>query len=172
MSRVSAHPARLDDDALLAQIREERRKHSGPGGQRRNKVATGVRWTHEPTGVVVEASERRHTKENRREALRRLRFELALQHREPVDLEAGAPSELMRNRTAGSRLSLAATHADVPPLVAEALDVFAACDEDAGRAAEWLGLSVSRLVKLLKLHPPALAAFNERLAARGRNTYR
>lgn len=131
-----------------------------------------MRWLHQPTGVSVEASERRHTVENRREAMRRLRWALALQHREPIELERDAPSELFTRRSGGPKLALAAGHVDAPALVAEALDVLAAVDHEAERAAEWLGLSVSRMIKLLKLHPPALALLNDRLREAGRNTYR
>src|ERR671928_510751 len=44
----------------------------GPGGQHRNKVATGVRLLHRPSGVVVTASERRSQAANREMAFARL----------------------------------------------------------------------------------------------------
>ena len=44
----------------------------GPGGQHRNKVATGIRLTHRPTGITVEATEARSQTENRRRAQERL----------------------------------------------------------------------------------------------------
>ncbi|MHC4986117.1 MAG: peptide chain release factor family protein, partial [Planctomycetota bacterium] len=75
----------LDDEALLAQCRLETFRASGPGGQHRNKVSSGVRLHHEPTGVVAEATERRSQHENRRVALRRLRMHIACRVRGPVD---------------------------------------------------------------------------------------
>jgi protein subunit release factor B len=44
----------------------------GPGGQHRNKVASGVRLLHRPSGVVVSATERRSQAANREVAFARL----------------------------------------------------------------------------------------------------
>lgn len=171
MSRP-VHPAAQSDEALLAQVEERRTKASGPGGQRRNKVQTAVQLTHRPSGLVAAAAERRSLTDNRAAALRRLRRALALELRLPADPAVHEPGPVWRRRTAGAGLAVNPRHEDVPALVAEALDVLAACDDDLPRAAQVLGVSSSRLVKVLKLLPAALGALNERQRARGGATWR
>jgi protein subunit release factor B len=56
---------------------------SGPGGQHRNRNATGVRLVHRPSGVVVTATERRSQAANLEVAYARLARRL--QERSAVD---------------------------------------------------------------------------------------
>ena len=53
-------------------VRVDTHRGSGPGGQHRNKVASAVRLTHLPTGIVVTASEDRSQHRNRAVAWERL----------------------------------------------------------------------------------------------------
>jgi peptide chain release factor 1 len=57
-------------------IKVERIRGTGPGGQRKNKVATCVRLTHLPTGIVVTADCRTQP-ESMRKALKDLDKRLA-----------------------------------------------------------------------------------------------
>lgn len=160
-----AHPAGLDDDAILADCKLVRGRTGGPGGQHRNKVQTAVTLTHTPTGQSAQAAERRSPAENERVALRRLRLELATHVRLGVpDGEVRSP--LWMARTRDGKVSLNASHRDFPTLLAEALDVLWACRMDVRRAATRLGISPTQLVRLVARHPPALDALNAARAQR------
>lgn len=158
-----AHPAGLDDDALLKQCTVRRTKASGPGGQHRNKTDSAVILTHTPTGIAASATERRSQHANHREALKRLRLKLAVEHRSPALPDPSQPpSGLWRSRVKARRLVLSADHADFPTLLAEALDTLAALGYDHSKAAAVFGVTPSQLVKHFQKEPAAMAMVNAR----------
>ena len=62
----------------MRDCRAEPARGSGPGGQKKNKTWSGVRLIHDPTGIAVTACEDRSREVNRKKALGRLRYRLAL----------------------------------------------------------------------------------------------
>ncbi len=64
----------------------------GPGGQHRNKVETGVRLTHRPSGLVVRATERRSQSANREAAFERMAEKLEARQRVRKSRRATKPS--------------------------------------------------------------------------------
>lgn len=72
----------LSDDELAAQCDLSHTRGSGPGGQKRNKTSSAVRLTHRATGLAVRAEAERSQNDNRRAALKRLRWAVALAFRQ------------------------------------------------------------------------------------------
>jgi hypothetical protein len=148
------HPASLSPEELLAACDTRRLRRSGPGGQHRNKVETAVVLTHRSTGISAQASERRSQSANQRQALFRLRMELARQVRSPLGVPGqGAPSRRWLARVREGQISVNTGHEDFPALVAEALDVLHAAEFDNSATAQKLEVTTSQLGKFLKRDP-------------------
>lgn len=167
MDNNTQHPAMLAEAALLATCETRRKRRSGPGGQHRNKVETAVVITHTPTGLQGEASERRSQEQNRQVAILRLRVNLAIHHRSGVKLDDYQPSALWRQRCRSQRIAINPEHEDFPAILAEALNLLAACGWEPKEAAPRLVCSPSQLLKLIQLEPHAYVELNRQRIERG-----
>jgi protein subunit release factor B len=73
------------DAELLAECDVQTFRSSGKGGQHVNKVETGVRMRHRPSGLVVASQKERSQYMNKRACLARLRKKLAVLNEVPVE---------------------------------------------------------------------------------------
>jgi hypothetical protein len=131
----------MTDEQLLAQCRFEAFRGPGPGGQKRNKTSSAVRLTHEPSGISVIAGESRSQHRNRQVALSRLRNQIVVRLREPVD-----PAQFPRpSLPKTSRRSSA-----YPAAVGVVLDVLESAGWSVSDAANILGVTTAGLVGFLQ----------------------
>jgi protein subunit release factor B len=98
----------LDDLALMRECEHEFFAAGGPGGQHRNKTATGVRLTHPPTELSVTATERRSQALNRRIALQRLRGALRVLAKPVKVRRKTGPTQASRRRRREEKARLSA----------------------------------------------------------------
>lgn len=93
------YPPFRSPEELLGECRVDTFRAGGPGGQHQNKVESGVRLTHLPTGIVVASRRHRSQLRNREEALRRLAAEIeARSRRAKPRVPTGVPRREKRKR--------------------------------------------------------------------------
>lgn len=137
----------LPPEELLGQCRQGRFQASGPGGQKRNRVYSAVRVTHEASGLVAEGSARREALRNLSDALHRLRLMLALS----APIEGDVASNLPTGPDEPAfRADAKPAHADFPMFVLRALHALAAQHGRLSAAAETLGCTTSALTRFLR----------------------
>jgi len=140
----------LTDEQLLGQCEVDTLRGSGRGGQKRNKTETMVRVRHRPTGLQGLSDDTRSQHQNKREAMRRLRRRLALERRQPVQLEGWAPPEALSRLLAPNKgESIGRNNPLYLPAVAALLDLFVALECSVSQTARRLGLSTGALSRLL-----------------------
>ena len=155
------HPSTLSEDDFLEQCRVDIGRVSGPGGQHRNRVNTGVTLIHVKTELDATGTERRSQIENRAKAIFRLRIKLAVKCRTITSRDRHEPSPLWKKRRQGEKLTVNPEHEDYPALLAEALDVIVVRRYDVAGAAGVLGITMSQLTRLVRHQKHAFALMNQ-----------
>ena len=138
-----------------------------PGPLERNKTSSGVRLRHQPTGVMVTATEDRSQHVNKARALRRLRAAIAMTVRRPIP-EDYHPGEVLRSCLNGqAHLKVNRKDERYPIVVAEVLDVLASVGVKLSYAAKFLGIPTSHLVGFLEHDPKLWQCVNQLRTAAG-----
>jgi len=92
------------DDELLAECRVDTFRSGGKGGQHQNTTESGVRLTHQPSGIVTTARDERSQHRNRALALKRLRRRLGQVRRKTKSrVRTRVPSAEKRKRLDNKR---------------------------------------------------------------------
>ena len=139
----------MDDDSLMLICEFTPFKSTGRGGQKKNKSSSAVRLVHKQTGIAVTATKSRSQHENRKLSLKRLKFEIAFQIR--------------------SKESVQLTNYEMSPnnkrfylWVAYIFDLLERHNFAVSNVAKEIGLSTSRLIKLLARDPDVWQHLNNR----------
>lgn len=153
----------LTPEELLRQCRQARFQGSGPGGQKRNRVYSGVRVSHLESGLTAESVDSRASLRNLYAAVERLRMGLALSAvltEDPVQTAPGSPRRPFR---AGA----SAAHEDYPRFLLRALHHLAWHRGQLAPAAAALGCTASALTRFFKADKAAWAKAREIREANG-----
>jgi len=131
----------LNDAALLRLCERQVCRGTGPGGQKRNKTSSAVRIVHLASGISVCDDVSRSQHQNQSHALAKLRVMLAAQL-PPEPPPAGMVLPAVETPPNGRSPSF-------PLWVARLFDALAQAGQEHHAAAESLGCSPSKLLKLL-----------------------
>lgn len=178
ISAPSPHPAVWALDDLLSQCEFRMQSRGGPGGQHRNRTASGCFITYRPAEITAEATEQRNQHRNRDIAIRRLRFLLALSLRTPSPLDVvtnSPPDELeqaIRTRFHGTPLKLAEDNALKPAVLSLLLNDLHVAGGQPSLVAPLWKVTTSRIAALLRTHPAAWTLVNRIRAHHGRGPLR
>lgn len=144
----------MDDAHFLRDCRQEFFKASGKGGQKVNKTSSAVRLTHIPSGVAATASESRSQTENRSKAIRKLRMDIAIATRGGSKAPQTGDLPSLRNPA-------------YPLWAAALLDILHRNGWDLKPSADELGVSPSKLAKILHRDPDLWQEAGRRRSANG-----
>ncbi|MBB3208743.1 hypothetical protein FHS27_004576 [Rhodopirellula rubra] len=158
------HPSVWDMEELLKQCEFRTQSRSGPGGQHRNRTASGVFVTYRPAEITAEATEERNQHRNRDVAIRRLRYVLAVSLRTPSPLAdaavADSQEQAVRDRFRGSPLKMAEQNDAKPAVIALLLNDLHVAGGQPSLVAPFWKVSTSRIAACLRSHHPAMTLVN------------
>ena len=143
-----------DDEHLMRDCEFTPFKSTGKGGQKKNKSSSAVRLTHRPTGIAVTGTNERCQHTNRKQALKKLRYEIAYNVR-------------TNQETVQVDINLSTNNKRYFLWVAMIIDEFEKNNYALADSAAHFGISSSRLVKLIGRDPSLWQFINHQRSTHG-----
>ncbi len=145
----------LSDAGLLAECKIDCFRGTGPGGQHRNVTDSAVRLKLLSANIVAASARFRSQRQNKNDALKKIRMQLALELRDPPGAAVSAtPVVSVKNR-------------EYPGYLAGLLDIIYDSEYKIGDAASRLGASTGKLVRILARDPQAWKWINDKRTIAG-----
>jgi len=146
----------MPDDSLLSICDFSMQKRSGKGGQKINKTSSAVRLVHEDSGISVISAESRYQFENRSNAVKKMKRQMALQIR--------CPSKGLK---ISDDVWPSLKNPVYPKWIAQILDIMEENSYSIADSAAKMTCSSSRLVKILSREPDLCQKVNDERKKRG-----
>ncbi len=163
----------LPAEDFLRQCQRTPYQASGPGGQKRNRVYSGIRFQHTSSGLRAESAAHREAARNQKDALQKLRLELALAASRSVPLFADRADRAAGDGAAqpdepiaipadfpAFRAKINPEHRDFPCVVLLGLIALRQSHGEPKGAGQQLGVSTSACVKFFAIHKQVSAEAN------------
>ena len=135
------------DEELSSLCRITFTKATGPGGQKRNKTSSAVQIELPQLGISVADCTERSQFRNRANALKKLRFQIAMQFR--------------KTPTVPENMECSVNSPAYPLFAAKLLDILTAGSFDHRKAAEFCGISPTSMLKKLYRDPKLWQYFSQ-----------
>jgi hypothetical protein len=157
----------MDPEDLLGQCRRETYQGSGPGGQKRNRVRSGIRLIHSAADIRAENCEHREAGRNVEAATRGLRLQIALRLADTANQGETQSSEALELQStflfppqalSRFRIEAGCDHFDYLVTAAFVLCGLAHCQSRLAETARLLGTTGSALTRHLKKDKAVWAA--------------
>jgi hypothetical protein len=123
------------DEIFLRDCKLDWFQASGPGGQKRNRKYSGVRLKHIPTDITVEVVKSRSQNENRHQAIKKLKLQIAIFTAGPV--------------IDNFRVDVSISNSEYFINAAKVFDTLKKYNFSVSDTAKELNISTSRLIKFL-----------------------